>query len=182
MLKAITAPAIEPVTVEEARLALRQDIHDDDTLVAGLISAARSYAENVLRRALITQTWELVLDDWPSGNTIALPRPPLQSVTSLKYTDEDAVEHTLASASYTVDTDSVPGRLVLKDDYAWPTDDLREAAAIRVRYVAGYGTEATDVPEMIRLAMRIFVGQLYENREKPDTAVADTLLWPYRVF
>lgn len=176
----ITGPSIEPVTVEEARLMLRQDETADDTLIAGLVRAAREYCERFTGRALITQTWDMVLDGWPIG--IVFPLAPLQSVSSVKYTDESAVEHTYAATNYHVDATCEPGRLVWDDDSALPSDTLADVAAIRVRFVCGYGTEAGDVPEMIRLAMKILVGQLYENREAPNTTVADALLWPYRLM
>jgi len=182
MLVTVTPPAAEPVSLAEAKLHLRVDIADDDTLISGLIVAARSYSERVLRRALITQTLELVLDGWPNGNTIKLPMPPLQSAT-VKYTDDDAVEHTLPASEYIVDTASVPGRIVLKDDYSWPTDDLQESGAIRVRYVAGYGAAGTAVPYTILLAIKMLIGHLYENREGQGIPNAvDLLLWPDRVL
>ena len=183
MLVIVTPPAAEPVSLAEAKLYLRVDSETEDTLISGMIIAARTYAERVLRRALITQTLELTLDDWPAGNTITLPMPPLQSVTSLKYTDDDAVEHTLAASEYLVDTASVPGRVVLKDDYSWPTDDLRESGAIKVRYVAGYGAAGTAVPYTVLLAIKMMIGHLYENREAQEMPNAvDLLLWPDRVL
>src|SRR5205823_4486856 len=48
---------IEPVSLSEAKLHARIDVPDDDSLVAGLISAARHYAETALKSALLTQQW-----------------------------------------------------------------------------------------------------------------------------
>jgi uncharacterized phiE125 gp8 family phage protein len=41
--------------------------------------------------------------------------------------------------------------------------------AITVNYLAGYGPAATDVPECIRLAIKMMVAELYENRELTAT-------------
>lgn len=190
-LKLITAPATEPVTSSEAKSHLRVDTTADDTLIGTLITAARQHVENHLRRALITQTWELVMDAFPAGDVIRLPRPPLVSVTSIKYTDVAGNESTLSSAAYVVDTDSTKGRVVLKSGESWPSDTLAAANGVRVRYVAGYGSAAA-VPNPIRQAILLLIGTLYENRESVLVAQGVTvaqlpfgveaLLMPYRIF
>lgn len=190
-LKLITAPATEPVTASEAKSHLRVDTTADDTLIGTLITAARQHVENHLRRALITQTWELVMDAFPAGDVIRLPRPPLVSVTSIKYTDVAGSESTFSSAAYVVDTDSTKGRVVLKSGESWPSDTLAAANGVRVRYVAGYGSAAA-VPNPIRQAILLLIGTLYENRESVLVAQGVTvaqlpfgveaLLMPYRIF
>jgi len=183
MLTTVTSPELEPISLSDAKDHLRVDITTDDALIEGYIAAAREYAENVTRRALITQTLEYVLDGWPSGVEIQLPRPPLQSVTSVKYVDDDDVEHTFAPSNYHAVTAGQPGRIVLGEDSSWPTDDLRPGGAITIRFVAGYGNDPEDVPRLIRQAMMMMIGLLYENREggaRLDTV--DLLLWPQRAF
>ena len=165
----VTAAAEEPVTLTEVKQHLRVDIDDDDFYLQDLIAAARQHVEeNVLSSALITQTWDYIIDDWP-GDVITLPKPPLQSVTSVKYTDEDDNELTVSSSDYRVDTDSFPGRIVLKTSASWPTVELKEFGGVVVRFVAGYGLEAA-VPPSIKAAIKLIIGDLYENRE--NTLVA----------
>lgn len=172
-IKLITAPTVEPITLTEAKDHCRVDGTDDDTLITSLIVAAREYVEGYQNRALITQTWELVLDAWPDGDSIELPLPPLQSVTSLKYKDSAGAETAWAATNYIVDTDSYLGRLVLADDISWPSDELYPAGGIRIRFVAGYpptgSGESIDydanVPQKIKQAMLLLVGHWYENRE-----------------
>ena len=190
-LKLITAPATEPVTSTEAKAHLRVDTTADDTLIGTLITAARQHVEAHLRRALITQTWELVTDAFPVGDVLRLPLPPLVSVTSIKYTDEDGAESTFSSGLYVVDTDSTKGRVVLKNGETWPSVTLAAANGVRVRYVAGYG-EASAVPRPIRQAILLLIGTMYENRESVLVAQGvtvaqlpfgvDALLMPYRIF
>lgn len=64
-LKLNTAPGTEPVTLAEAKAHLRVEVADDDALITNLISAARVHAENVCRRAFVTQKWDLYLDAFP---------------------------------------------------------------------------------------------------------------------
>lgn len=186
----VTPPAKEPLEIGEVLNHLRVDGLEEANLITALIGVAREYAETFTGRALITQTWDLTLDCWPYGVTIELPRPPLQSVTSIKYLDIEGVEATVDSGSvYLVDTTNRPGRIRLRLGQSWPADTLREMAAITVRFVAGYGDDPDDVPQMIRQAMLLMIGDLYENRETSivgttvgkTTFATDSLLWPYRL-
>src|SRR5690554_6904374 len=124
----VTQPAEEPVTLVEAKTHLRVDATDEDALISSLIASAREHVEAFQLRALVTQTWRLSLDRFPRGRVIRLPRPPLQSVTSITYTDPGGAQQTLSNTLYDVDTDSEPGRIVLKDDADWPdTADVPRA-------------------------------------------------------
>ena len=67
-IKIIAQPAVEPVTLAEAKLHLRVDIADDDPLITTLIGAARVAAENICRRAFVTQQWTLFMDAFPRQN------------------------------------------------------------------------------------------------------------------
>jgi len=165
ILKLITAPAAEPLDTDDVKLNLRVDHDAEDTRFSALIKVARESVETITRRALISQTWELVLDNWPAADWFEIPLPPLQSVTSIQYKDEDGTESTLSASSYIVDTDSEPGRVHLADGETWPADTLYPVAAIRVRFVAGYGAAGSSVPVSILQAMHLIVGHYYENRE-----------------
>ena len=143
------------------------ETHEDD-LITDWIIAARKESEKILRRALITQTWDYTLDAWPAGNVMKLPLPPLQSVTHVKYKDTAAAESTWSSADYIVDTASLPGRIGLAYGETWPSTTLQPIAAITVRLICGYGDAATDVEEDIRQAIKLIAATMYENREVTD--------------
>lgn len=156
-----TQPATEPVTLAEAKAHLRIDTTADDTLIESLITAARQWCEDYERRAYVTQTITVKLDRFT--NKIVLPKPKLQSVTSVKYIDTAGVEQTLSTDIYNVDTYREPGRITLAYNQSWPTtrDDYN---AVEIVYVAGYG-DAADVPDRVKCAIKLIVGHLYENRE-----------------
>ena len=100
----ITAPVNEVIATATAKAFLRVDVSDDDTLIDNIIAGVRLDLEDTLNRAFITQTREMTLDKWPSSRRFHLPRAPLQSVTSIKYTDEDGSESTYSSDNYIADT------------------------------------------------------------------------------
>lgn len=186
-LRIITAPTEEPTTLGETKEHLRVDLDDDDMLISAYIKAAREYAEVYTRTALVTQTWELVLDAFPASDRMVIPLPPLASVTSIKYTSSAEVEATFSSASYRVVITPWPGLILLKTGYSWPSTTLKEAEGVVVRFVAGYGT-AISVPQSIKQGMLLYVAHLYENREATLVNVnvqalpmgVEALWWPKR--
>src|SRR5687768_4081901 len=162
-LTLVTGPSVEPVTLAEAKLHLRQDETADDALITNLIVAARQHVENVTCRSLITQTWRLFRDTFPLyGGAIRLGRSPVISVVSLKYYDEAEVEQTLASSEYDVDLST--GEVALGYGLTWPTV-LYRRNAVTVEFTAGYGATAASVPGPFKAAILLVVGDLYANRE-----------------
>lgn len=180
-LKLVTPPATEPISLTEAKAHLRVDHNDDDATISFLITVARQYVDAISGwhgHALITQTWDLILDAfplptssccWPAApvmtETVAalpLPYPPLQSVTSIKYIDSAGAQQTMPPADYAVDTISEPGWIIPVS--SWPASKA-VANAIEVRFVCGFGN-AADVPATIRHALLLMIGHWYENREQ----------------
>lgn len=147
--------------------------HDlDDTLLGVLISAAREHGESLTGRSWAAKTLEVVLDEFPAG-AIELPASPITAVTSVKYLDADGVEQTMPDTDYTVDADSLVGRVVAVDE--WPeTDDT--VNAVRVRYTAGW-TPST-IPPVLKQWLLIRVATLYEHREALTMVSNNRLVLP----
>ena len=164
--KVIAAPAAEPVLLDDAKTWARISHADDveDALVSALIRSARTAAEHYMRRSLITQTRELVLDQFPLACAIRLPFGPVQSVESLKYIDSNGVEQTADLADFDVDTESDLARILPRFGEIWPIPD-EGLNKVRVRYVAGYGDDGDAVPADIVLAIRMHITTHYEHRE-----------------
>jgi uncharacterized phiE125 gp8 family phage protein len=160
----ITGPVSEPVSLAEAKAQCRVDVTEDDALITGLIVTAREEVERRIWHAIISQTLELVLDEWPWCRSVELPRPPLMSVTSIKYKIADGTETTWGSSNYIVAAAHVPGRVVLANGASWPSATLYPTEAIRIRYVAGYANAAA-VPQSLKQAMLLLIAHWYEMRE-----------------
>jgi uncharacterized phiE125 gp8 family phage protein len=197
----VTGPTLEPVTMIEVKAHCRVDIDDDDGLLAGYILAARMHLETETRRAFMTQTWDYTLDNewlWEWDRRcqkrryrIALPKAPLQSVTSISYVDSNGTTQTLAADQYrVVDASNRLAEAWIEPAYGvtWPS--VRDqAATITVRMVCGYtGTNA--FPEELRQALLLLIGHWYENRETVNVgnitselpfSVA-SLVFPFRLF
>jgi len=168
--KIITAVATEPITRAEAKLHLGIDdiggSHPDDAIIDALITGARLYGEQYTNRALASQVLELALDEFPADEErITLPRPPVASVTSIKYTDMSGAEQTFSSANYTLSQYGDNCMIALAYDASWPsTQDVIDA--VRICYVTGYaasgaGAEFTALPKAARQGLLMHISLMY---------------------
>jgi len=189
-----TAPTVEPVTNSQIKSHLRIDHSDHDTMLDGLIQSARQHIENTLGRALVQQTRVVKYKNWPREDSFVLPYPPVQSVTSLNYTDTDDTESTFSSDNYSVVTNREPGLVVLGYSKVWPTATLHhDEYPIEITYVCGYEPTSDrpadyreNVPQPIKDALKMQV-EIYYDRPPPDyretlEQTIANLLTPYRVW
>jgi uncharacterized phiE125 gp8 family phage protein len=191
VLKLKTAPTVEPISLDEVKAHCRIDANEDDVLLTSLILAARQYVENICG-PLINQTWYQYEQDFPSSEVLEIQKPRLSSVTSLKYTNEAGTQSTFSATKYTVSTnDEYWPKIVLKEDYTWPSDSLFNIDPIVIEFICGYGTAATNIPEPLRSACLMLVAHWYEERQPMTVTMArvqdvpltvDSLLACYRVW
>ena len=146
-IELVTAPSLYPITLAEAKSHLNVDHANHDTLIKGLIRSATARAEQFLHRRLVTQTWKYYLDNWPSGLFFELPFGRLQSVTSVKYKDEDGTESTMTASEYIVDTQSEPGLIELDYEESWPDGTLYPNNPIKTEFICGYYIGSTWIKE-----------------------------------
>jgi len=158
-----TPPTSEPITLAEAKEHLNVDFTEDDTLIGAMITAARTAVENYLDYKLITQTLTEYWDEFPTSGVFNLRFWPVQSVTSIGYTDSDGTAQTWSSANYQTDLVSEPARIKTAYSVSYPTTRADELNAVNVVYVAGYGGP-DSVPELIKRAILLIIADLYDNR------------------
>lgn len=161
-----TEPTQEPITVAEVKTHLRIDHSTDDGLLRVLIKAARESLEIELGQTLCETTLQYKLDDFPQSypQKIELPKPPVKSVTSVKYYNGSGTLTTIDSSNYHADTDSKPARVQPVDGYYWPTVQTGKLHAVVIEYVAGY-SNLDAIPQGIKHALYLLIGHWYENRE-----------------
>lgn len=182
-----SGPALEPVTVAEAKAHARIDDSVEDVLIASLILTSRLHIETALGLALISQAWTLSLDRWPKAGLVDLPLRPVQTASAVRLIARDGTPHELDSGSYRLDAAGTPPRLIPQHG-TWPAPERRHAG-IEIDITAGYGDEAEDVPQPIRHALLCLVAHWYEHRDPfqmgpRETAVPPAigeLLKPYQV-
>lgn len=181
-----SGPAIEPVTVTEAKAHLRVDGSAEDVLISSLILTSRLHLEASLDLALITQSWTLVLDRWARGSDIEIPMSPLLSVNAVRVKKADGSFTVVPATSYVVDIASRPARIVwnatVKPDPGVP------ANGIEIDFTAGFGATANLVPAPLRHALLLLTAHWYEHRDPTEigsqsarvpAAISD-LIQPFR--
>lgn len=164
-------PAAEPITTEEVKAYTRIDFVDDDGEVEILIASARSHVENYTNTRLVEQTVALKCDEFCDFKR--LPIGPVQSVTSIVYTDTNGDEQTLSTDVYELRSDGLDASIDLKYGQAWPA--IRMGSRITVSAVVGY----VALPPEIKHALLLFVADSYgtrEAKERENYSTFDSLL------
>jgi uncharacterized phiE125 gp8 family phage protein len=181
----LTAPAVEPLSLAEAKAFLRVEHNDEDDIIAAMISASRIHVETQTRRALLTQSWRITADAWPPDGRLKVAPAPLRALVAARVYDFAGVAHAVDPGAFVVDA---AASALAFAPWALPSPG-RLAAGIEVDGVTGYGDAAGDVPEPLRQAIRLLLAHWYENRGLaslgavtilPVTVAA--LIAPYRLL
>lgn len=185
-LELIRPPAVEPVSIAEAKAHARIDTAVEDAIVASLITTSRLSIEAALGLGLVSQDWRIRLDEVPRSGVIWLPMRPLETVLAVRVRGTGGAEATLGVSDYEVDAASVPPRIALSPAAGVQTGV--KLGGFEIDVTVGYGGAATDVPAPIRQALLMLVAHWYEHREPvaagaapariPD--IVDALLAPFR--
>jgi len=179
----ITPPAIEPVTLYDAKVQLGLDPRENADPVQAqilaarirpLIATAREMVEDEIHCALITQTWRWARDGWPRRNMrygregyseLLLPKPPFQSIVSFTYTDVSGTSQDMTAWGYQlVDQGAGPQTARILPPFATPWPPLQCVPNnVLVEFICGYGDSPADIPIKIRQALLFIIQDLYEN-------------------
>ncbi len=201
-----SALAIDPrsqgssLAMAKSYLRITADQTADDDVIKQAIQGATRFCEERIEgaRTFLNTTWDLPVSRWwfeqsgtslwgdgcsgrqrPAngmGEQLAIPLPPLASVTSVKYYDTTGVEQTLASTFYIVRTPRrQEGTIERASLQVFPPVQCDREYPITIRFVAGYGDGlATFPPVEVQSAILLVAGWLYGDRE-PTTRDLDSV-------
>ena len=186
----VQGPQQPVVSIDEAKAQIHVDTAGDDLRIASLIMAATQRydgARGVLGRALMMQTWQVQLSDWPAA-FIDIPLPPLIRVTSIKYLDGNGDEQTLSSSLYRVVNagENRQSRIIRAVNQTWPSVIVGEPDAVRVTFDCGYVDDQSPsnnaVPEPIRQAIILLAQEWYDRGPQNDIPPAvQALMAPFKL-
>lgn len=173
----IGAPAIEPVSLADAKSWLREDGAEEDQLIQTLIVAARMTLEAYTRRFFVTQSWRLVFDCWPdsvaSKATLYIPFAPFEAATAIRVFDANDAAQTVNAASYRAPPSNDGGRISFASA---PPAPGRATDGIEIDFNVGYGALASNVPQPLRQAILALVAHWREHRgDDGDDALPKTV-------
>ena len=157
----ISPPALEPVSLIEAKLYLKIDHVDEDDLLRSLITASRLLIEAASGRLLIHQTWRLVLDRWRVSGTIRCPLSPVAQVVAVRVLDAGGLPSPVPVGALALETGADPPLLRINAAVPMP---MRAQAGIEIDLLAGFGAAAGDVPASLRQAVLMLVARFHEHR------------------
>lgn len=180
----VTDATSEALTLEQAKLHLRVTDDSEDDAINDLIKRSRLYIQREIGRSIMSCTWKLTLDWFPS--VVFLRFPPVTAISSVTYYDTAGTVTTLSTDDYIYDLQSEMARITPAYGKTWPSTQSR-IAAVTVNYTAGYASAAA-VPEPIKHAMLLLIEHWYRMRsaveaggDKPTAFAVDSLLAPYVV-
>lgn len=173
------APAAEPVLLADAKAHLAYEDDDKDTLIGDQIKAARAHVEARTGTRLYTQTVSFKTDDW--RDLANLPICPIQSISSITYTDTAGDVLTVSGSVYETRLELLEPAVVLKHGQAWPS--RQPGTLVTVTAVVGYGAAGAQPPEVLA-AIKLVLADLFAFRESagsgmaaiPSAATVDSLL------
>ncbi|HWG77820.1 MAG TPA: head-tail connector protein [Steroidobacteraceae bacterium] len=170
-LQLVTPPTVEPVSLSELKAHARIEDAASDVVLGVYLQAAREHVEAATGRALLTQAWKKTWDSsWPGhywerrSQRMYLPKPPLQSITSVQYIDPTGAELTLDPSQYQLVQE--PYVSYLAPAYGvtgWPATRC-QPDAVTVTWVAGW-TDAALVPAKLRTAIMMLAAHWFATRE-----------------
>jgi len=173
---ALTPPAIEPVSLSEAKDFLRLLADDEDELLGTLLTAARLMIEAASGRLLIEQGWRIVLDTWPQGGAIRLPLSPVRSLTAARVHPAAGAAELVTPSSLTLIEGADPPLISVSGPVPAPG---RARSAIEIDLVAGFGATRDTIPAPLRQAALRLACRWFEHRG--DVVSRDAMRLPAEI-
>lgn len=168
----VTPPAIEPVSLDEAKDFLRLLADEEDALLATLITAARLMIEAASGRMLIEQGWRIVLDRWPEGGAVRVPLSPVRAISAARILGPDDAALPVAAEALALVEGSDPPNIEMAGPLPVPG---RPRGGIEIDVVAGFGATRDMVPAPLRQAVLRLAARWFEHRGDVVSHDADKL-------
>ena len=159
-------PAIEPVSLDEAKLWLKISGDEEDDLLRSLIVAARLMVEAEIGQVLLGQTWRLTADACPPTEQIPVRIGRILGVIAARIFPAEGAAVPLPTETIEILRNCEPQALIVSQR---PVPG-RLRAGIEIDLRLGYGEAPADVPEPIRLAIRRLVTLWFEDRGEGSEA------------
>ncbi|MGW6776605.1 head-tail connector protein [Brucella pseudogrignonensis] len=164
----VTPPALEPVTIADARAFLRISTDSEDDVLRRIIKTACELVEAETGLALVDQTWRLRVDRWPRSGRLAIFKYPVKAVTAVVAYRPDGSAIGMEPEEFMLQHGRRPQRV-----YMAQYPDAQTFCGLEVDFIAGFGETGVEVPDALKQAILTLTAHLYENRAGLDTAKAE---------
>ena len=185
---------IEPISLADAKLHLRVDFFDDDTLIAEQITSARRLAEAIGKITFVNTIYNMIDDAFPfttgafnrqvrqfygqfqSGQAAVYPGVIALNAGVITFPRAPLVS--IQSVQYLdangalqtmpsgnyILVPGAPGRMQPAWGVIWPVT-LPVIGSVAIQFTAGYGATNASVPSTCKSAVKLLLGWLYRNRD-----------------
>lgn len=164
----VTPPAADILSLPEIKQHLKIFHSEEDDKLTSILKSVTARLDGYygeFHRCLINQSWKIMLPQWCAP--IRLPFVPVVSVTHVKYWDNasPSVQQTWPATNYDLFEDVLGAFLQIKFNTQPPNLYVERLDAIEIQFVSGYGVAGSSIPEPIREAALLWIGDSYEHRE-----------------
>jgi len=176
----ISASTQLPVHLSEIRDLLKISHQDEDALLVTYCRAAAQACEIFTGRQLLTQQWQVTLNDW-RAREVQIPLSPVQSVDKIEIWN-GSIFQLIDATTYLLDNTSYQARILPQPAYQW-TDPARETGGIKITVTAGFGDDQNALPHDLRLGLLLWISAAYDGGlpgGNQSAALAEKLWQPYR--
>lgn len=184
ILETVTESSGNVVDSGELREHLRfDDTQDEERLIANILKAAEQYVQRNSGKQFLTATYDLKLASFNYPNhKVCLPRPPLQSVTSISYVDTSSTTQTLSSSLYNVQTGNefTAGYVIPDFQQVWPAVRCYDKP-VTIRFVCGFGSKA-DVPQKYKQQILLLAAHWFNERAAVGCGQAQVVPLAYQIL
>ncbi len=168
-LEQLAPPALQPLTLDEAKNHLKILGTDHDSDITSLIEEVTSLLDGrngELNRCLISQRWKWTFEAPPGARCqLEIPLPPLQAVEEIRWRRVDGEMGAIwdsVDVGRNVDTlyGHHVGRIAPMPGYVWPWD---RGERVEITFIAGFGDTPHSVPAVLRRAMKFILAHWFEH-------------------
>lgn len=155
-----------PVAVFKDHLRLGSGFSDDglqDGLLEGFLRSAMAAIEARTGKILIEREFSWSLTRWRDGARQALPVAPVSAVVELALVDRAGTETLVDAARWYLEPDMQRPML---SAVAGVLPSVPRAGSVRVRLLAGFGPEWSDLPADLAQAVLLLAAHYYEYRHE----------------
>jgi uncharacterized phiE125 gp8 family phage protein len=178
----LTAPDVDPISVQEVKDHLRKGGTSLDTLLLSYIKGVTSRVESEFRIQLVRAQWKYTISKVVQGMDLPLPVVD-HSTVEVKYFDSNDQEQTLSTGSYELVKHRLTSKIYWNNDL-YLNLSRNKMYPISITFFAGYPVEdgIAKIPDDVKVYLKTLIGHVFVSPEGLADSRFDNVMNNYRSF